>query len=134
MSQDPVDLLGGQINLYSYVGNSPLQRVDPNGTCPVCAYIIIITIPIAEEEGSAIEARTIQLTEEASPAIARSWQAITLNVSLTAQAAATRINQLDILFASSPWGQTVMGFIQDTLPQGVRRFWRRCVFHHWQVV
>ena len=30
-SQDPMNILGGDANFYSYVNNSPLQTVDPLG-------------------------------------------------------------------------------------------------------
>ena len=31
MSEDPIEFRSGDVNLYSYVGNSPLSRVDPLG-------------------------------------------------------------------------------------------------------
>ncbi|HZH98977.1 MAG TPA: RHS repeat-associated core domain-containing protein, partial [Fimbriimonadaceae bacterium] len=33
LSPDPIGLAGGQSNLYSYVGNSPVVRSDPAGLC-----------------------------------------------------------------------------------------------------
>jgi hypothetical protein len=33
ISQDPIGLAGGDVNLYGYVGNSPASRTDPSGLC-----------------------------------------------------------------------------------------------------
>jgi RHS repeat-associated protein len=37
LSQDPIGFAGQDINLYAYVGNDPVNRVDPLGLCPACA-------------------------------------------------------------------------------------------------
>ncbi len=31
ISEDPIGFMGGDVNLYGYVGNSPILRTDPNG-------------------------------------------------------------------------------------------------------
>jgi RHS repeat-associated protein len=37
LAEDPIGFLGGDANLYSYVGNSPLNRVDPYGLFGIIA-------------------------------------------------------------------------------------------------
>jgi RHS repeat-associated protein len=37
ISEDPIGFAGGDVNLYAYVGNSPTNYVDPNGTNPLIA-------------------------------------------------------------------------------------------------
>jgi RHS repeat-associated protein len=33
LSEDPIEFLGGNINLYAYVGNDPVNYTDPSGEC-----------------------------------------------------------------------------------------------------
>lgn len=40
ISEDPIGLGGGDINLYRYVGNDPVGSVDPTGNCPACVVVI----------------------------------------------------------------------------------------------
>ena len=40
ISEDPIRFYGGDVNLYSYVKNSPLNWGDPSGLCPVCVVVI----------------------------------------------------------------------------------------------
>jgi RHS repeat-associated protein len=36
LSPDPLGFGGGDVNLYAYVGNNPLNANDPTGNCPSC--------------------------------------------------------------------------------------------------
>jgi RHS repeat-associated protein len=44
ISEDPIQFYGGDINLYSYVRNSPLSWNDPSGLCPIC---VVALPPVA---------------------------------------------------------------------------------------
>ncbi|HBH02991.1 MAG TPA: hypothetical protein DDZ42_13905, partial [Candidatus Rokubacteria bacterium] len=37
IAQDPLGFSAGSVNLYTYVGNSPVNSRDPLGLCPACA-------------------------------------------------------------------------------------------------
>jgi RHS repeat-associated protein len=39
VSEDPIEFLAGDLNLYVYVASSPLAQSDPLGLCPLCAGI-----------------------------------------------------------------------------------------------
>jgi len=39
ISEDPIGLLGGDVNFYFYVGNNPLKWVDPYGLNPFLRFI-----------------------------------------------------------------------------------------------
>ncbi|MBZ0154619.1 MAG: DUF6531 domain-containing protein, partial [Alphaproteobacteria bacterium] len=43
VSEDPIGFAGGDLNLYAYVGNNPINFVDPSGLCAEAAEANIIT-------------------------------------------------------------------------------------------
>ncbi|MBY0516246.1 MAG: RHS repeat-associated core domain-containing protein [Bacteriovoracaceae bacterium] len=51
LSEDPIGFLGGDYNLYRYVGNNPILKVDPSGENPLilAVGIGIIALLIPEE-------------------------------------------------------------------------------------
>jgi hypothetical protein len=51
LSKDPIGFAGGDVNLYRYVGNDPLNWVDPEGLRIVAP----IKIPSSEEFEEALE-------------------------------------------------------------------------------
>jgi RHS repeat-associated protein len=42
ISEDPIGLGGGDVNLYRYAGNDPVDLNDPSGNCPWCLVIPIV--------------------------------------------------------------------------------------------
>ncbi|WP_437579671.1 RHS repeat-associated core domain-containing protein [Sorangium sp. So ce887] len=34
LNKDPIGFVGGDTNLYAYVGGDPVNRIDPNGMDP----------------------------------------------------------------------------------------------------
>jgi uncharacterized protein RhaS with RHS repeats len=41
ISEDPIGFAGGDVNLYAYVGNSPTNAIDPNGTNPLVVGCVV---------------------------------------------------------------------------------------------
>jgi len=59
ISRDPIGFAGGDVNLYRYVGNNPVNRVDPSGllcpppkTCCCCANSVKLVQAIKIPPGS----------------------------------------------------------------------------------
>lgn len=40
MSKDPIGFNGGDGNLYRYVGNDSVNRIDPKGTCAAVSWLV----------------------------------------------------------------------------------------------
>lgn len=43
--KDPIDFAGGDPNLYAYVGNDPINYVDPDGTIAMAAAPVVLVVP-----------------------------------------------------------------------------------------
>ncbi len=41
ITKDPILFRGGQLNLYAYVGNDPVNNIDPSGLCVTAANVIV---------------------------------------------------------------------------------------------
>ena len=61
-AEDPISFCGGDVNLFAYVGNSPLIATDPTGLCPACP----IAIPVAGAVARAAAAALAALTQMAN--------------------------------------------------------------------
>ena len=46
LQRDPIKFEGGDTNLYAYVGNDPVNYVDPSGQAAVAPLLPIVIIPI----------------------------------------------------------------------------------------
>jgi uncharacterized protein RhaS with RHS repeats len=46
ISEDPISFVGGDVNLYRYVGNSPVDGIDPMGTIALVDDVTIIAIVV----------------------------------------------------------------------------------------
>lgn len=54
MSKDPIGINGGDVNLYRYVGNSPVSLVDPNGNELVSFIIYTLLLIVPEPAGQEV--------------------------------------------------------------------------------
>jgi RHS repeat-associated protein len=42
ISRDPIEYNGGDLNLYRYVGDSPMMHSDPSGLSGICSYKLVV--------------------------------------------------------------------------------------------
>jgi hypothetical protein len=55
-----------QVNLYAYVGDDPIDRVDPSGKCPVCVPAVVIGVEEVISWGAAAAAGVVVWVENHS--------------------------------------------------------------------
>lgn len=48
-AKDPILFEGGQANLYVYVGNDPVDNIDPEGTFPLALVLVPVGVEISGE-------------------------------------------------------------------------------------
>ena len=48
LSEDPIGFLGGDVNLYWYVGNNPVNEVDSSGEGPLLANACLVALVVEE--------------------------------------------------------------------------------------
>lgn len=51
ISEDPIGFNGGDVNLYAYVGNSPVNHIDPFGLTELTYYVDSGTLVVTTNEG-----------------------------------------------------------------------------------
>ncbi|MDR0664625.1 MAG: RHS repeat-associated core domain-containing protein [Helicobacteraceae bacterium] len=71
-AKDPIDFMGGQGNLYVYVGSDPINYVDPTGEFWQVIVIVAIAAPIAYNIYKFI-ANTMDNIKEPTPIRGKSW-------------------------------------------------------------
>jgi RHS repeat-associated protein len=116
VSEDPVDFVGGDANLYGYALSSPTNLVDPNGNCPWC-----VALGIGALEGGGIDLG-IQLLQNGRNIHCVDWKSV--GVSALAGAAFSTMGPTGALFGRGGARAAMYGYDETAglLNRGSTRF------------